>query len=217
MKRTPQPAGGDAWTIWILAGGQSRRMGRDKSRIIIAGKTLLQHVRAAALATGLPVRTIRTDAVPRCGPLGGVLTGLRRARAGWALFLSCDMPLVTPRLLEELVRLVGAKQRPVFVRSERGFGFPLALPVSARTTVERLIAEGRPSLQRLAAAVAAEGRTLPAGRQRELSNANTPEELAALRRLLTTEHTWEPPKKCNRLRAELDCTMHQTIPGRTVS
>lgn len=189
MKRTPQPVGGDAWTIWILAGGQSRRMGRDKSRIRVAGKTLLQHVRAAALATGLPVRTIRTDAVPRCGPLGGVLTGLRRARAGWALFLSCDMPLVTPWLLEELIQQANAQQRPVFVRTERGFGFPLALPVSAQAAVERLIAEGRPSLQRLAPAVAALGRTLPAGRQRELSNANTPAELAALRRLLTTEQT----------------------------
>lgn len=189
MKSNPEPTSSDLWTIWILAGGQSRRMGRDKSRIRVAGKTLLQHVRAAALATGLPVRTIRTDAVPRCGPLGGVLTGLRRARAGWALFLSCDMPLVTPRLLEELVRLANAKQRPVFVRSERGFGFPLALPVSARTTVERLIAEGRPSLQRLAATVAALGRALPAGRQRELSNANTPEELVVLRRLLITEQT----------------------------
>lgn len=189
MKRTPQRAGCNLWTIWILAGGQSRRMGRDKSRISIAGKTLLQHVREAALATGRPVRTIRTDAVPRCGPLGGVLTGLLRARAGWALFLSCDMPLVTPRLLKELIRLANAKQRPVFVRSERGFGFPLVLPVSARTAVERLIAEGRPSLQRLASAVAALGRTLPAGRRRELSNANTPEELAALRRLLTAEQT----------------------------
>lgn len=189
MKRTPQRAGCDLWTIWILAGGQSRRMGRDKSRIIVAGKTLLQHVRSAALATGLPVRTIRTDTVPRCGPLGGVLTGLRRARNGWALFLSCDMPIVTPRLLGELVRLAKAKQRPVFVRSERGFGFPLALPVSARATVERLIAEGRPSLQRLASAVAALGRRLPAGRRRELSNANTPEELAALRRLLTPKQT----------------------------
>lgn len=187
MKRNPEPAGGDLWTIWILAGGQSRRMGRDKSRIRIAGRTLLQHVRVAALATGLPVRTIRTDAVPRCGPLGGVLTGLRRARAGWALFLSCDMPLVTPRLLKELIRLANDKQRPVFVRTDCGFGFPLALPVSARTAVERLIAEGRPSLQRLASAVAALGRTLPAGRRRELSNANTPEELAALRRLLTAE------------------------------
>lgn len=189
MKRTPEPAGGDLWTIWILAGGQSRRMGRDKSRISIAGRTLLQHVRAAALATGLPVRTIRTDAVPRCGPLGGVLTGLRRARVGWALFLSCDMPLVTPRLLEELIRAANAKQRSVFVRTERGFGFPLVLPVNAGVVVERLIAEGQPSLQRLASAVSAVGRTLPAGRQRELSNANTPGELAALRRLLTAKQT----------------------------
>lgn len=189
MKRTPQRAGCDLWTIWILAGGQSSRMGRDKSRIRIAGKTLLQHVRAVALTTDLPVRTIRTDAVPRCGPLGGVLTGLRRARNGWALFLSCDMPLVTPWLLEELIQEANAKQQPVFVRSERGFGFPLVLPVSAQATVERLIAEGRPSLQRLAAAVAALDRRLPAGRRRELSNANTPAELAALRRLLTTEQT----------------------------
>ena len=217
MRRNPEPASGGAWTIWILAGGQSRRMGRDKSRIRVAGKTLLQHVRAAALATGLPVRTIRTDAVPRCGPLGGVLTGLRRARSGWGLFLSCDMPLVTSRLLAELIRVAAAKRRPVFVRTELGFGFPLALPVSAQATIERLIVEGRPSLQRLALAVAAVGRTLPAGRQCELSNANTPEELAALRRLLTAKQTGGPPQNCNRLRTELSCTIRETIPGRRVS
>ncbi|MBI3255114.1 MAG: NTP transferase domain-containing protein, partial [Nitrosarchaeum sp.] len=33
--------------------------------------------------------------VPRCGPLGGILTGLRSAKTEAVLFLACDMPLIT--------------------------------------------------------------------------------------------------------------------------
>ncbi len=172
------------WTIWILAGGRSSRMGRDKSRIVIAGKTLLQHVRAKAAATGLPVRTIRTDLVPRCGPLGGIVTGLTRARSGWCIFLTCDMPLITPRLLAELRRKATKSGRPVFVHSAKGFGFPLVLRASDLPQVVELIAAGQRSLQQLAQAVGARALRLPTARAGELSNANTPADLVGLRRCL---------------------------------
>src|SRR5262245_53027899 len=61
----------------ILAGGRSSRMGRDKSRLRVGRRTMLTHAKQAAQALGLPVRVIRRDIVPRCGPLGGVLTALK--------------------------------------------------------------------------------------------------------------------------------------------
>ncbi len=169
------------WTIWILAGGKSSRMGRDKARIVIAGKPLLRHVRASAAATGLPVRIIRQDAIPSCGPLSGIFTGLQRARSGWCLFLPCDMPLITPRLLGEVMKRVEASGRPVFLRTARGFGFPLALPTSALANVLRVIDSGVPSLQRLAKQLRVVGLELPASRQHELLNANLPADLIRLR------------------------------------
>ena len=56
-------------------------MGRDKSLVQLGRRTLLQHVRTAARSLGVPVRVIRRDSVPRCGPLGGIYTGLKRTRA----------------------------------------------------------------------------------------------------------------------------------------
>lgn len=184
--RSRDDAASTLWTIWILAGGRSSRMGRDKSRIVVAGKTLFQHVRAAAVSTGLPVRVIRRDLVPNCGPVGGIFTGLTRARTGWCLFLTCDMPLITHRLLIELRRKAIHSGRPVFVASEAGFGFPLALRASDVAEVGRLISDRRFSIQQLAKAVAARELRLPVSRRGELANANTPAEVAALRRRFRT-------------------------------
>ncbi len=179
-KRDVAPASA-RWTIWILAGGRSSRMGRDKSRVVLAGRTLLQHVRSAATATGLPVKTIRKDCVPRCGPLGGLVTGLTRARDGWCIFLSCDMPLITPELLADLRQAAIRERRPVFLRTVRGYGFPLALATDDLPALEQLLAAGQFSIQQLARRVGARGLRLPMARSRELLNANTPEDLNRLR------------------------------------
>jgi molybdopterin-guanine dinucleotide biosynthesis protein A len=75
-------------------------MGRDKARLRLGQRTMLGRIRVAARATGLPVRVIRRDAVPRCGPLGGIYTALQSTRAEAVLFLACDMPFVTPELIQ---------------------------------------------------------------------------------------------------------------------
>jgi molybdopterin-guanine dinucleotide biosynthesis protein A len=93
-----------AVSICILAGGLSSRMGRDKSRIRIGRRTMLGHIRALAAQLGLPVRVLRRDAVPRCGPIGGIYTALTRTRADAILFLACDMPFVTLAFLKEILR-----------------------------------------------------------------------------------------------------------------
>jgi molybdopterin-guanine dinucleotide biosynthesis protein A len=77
--------------------------------------------------------------------------------------------------------------RPVFLRTARGFGFPLALPVTAAPDLERLITTGRLSVQELAVELGASAMRLPRERRREVANANTPSDLDALRRLLAGE------------------------------
>lgn len=90
--------------IFILAGGLSTRMGRDKSRIRLGSRTLLGHVRQTAEKTGLRVRVIRRDAVPRCGPMGGIYTALQRSSADCLLFLACDMPFISTELLGSILK-----------------------------------------------------------------------------------------------------------------
>ena len=58
--------------VCILAGGASSRMGRNKAALRLGGRSLLGHVRSTAKQLGLPVRVIRRDLIPGCGPLGGI-------------------------------------------------------------------------------------------------------------------------------------------------
>ncbi len=173
MRAKGQP---QAVEVIILAGGLSSRMGRDKARLRLRGRTLLAWVRAAAGQTGWPVRVIRRDLVPRCGPLGGVWTALRRSRAERLVFLSCDMPFVTPELIRAVAQRKG---RGVFVETGEGVGFPFALDRAAGfPVVEAALATRSFSLQMLARSLRA--RLLkPRGSDRDrLRNLNTPEDYA---------------------------------------
>lgn len=171
--KTSQPLTGE---ICILAGGLSRRMGRDKSRLKLGRHTMLGHIRAEAKSLGWPVRVVRRDAVPRCGPLGGIFTALRSTRAQCVLFLACDMPWVSARLMRSVLRRCRLTGLAVFVRSRSSAGFPVALRREALAIVARQIANHEFSLQALARALRA--RTLqPSARLRaQLRNVNTPDE-----------------------------------------
>src|SRR2546423_2179720 len=77
-------------------------MGRDKARLRLGGRTMLEIVKGTALETGWPIRVVRGDLVKDCGPLGGVLTAFKSSAANWILFLACDMPFVRQEMLVRL-------------------------------------------------------------------------------------------------------------------
>ncbi len=114
-------------TAIILAGGQSRRMGRDKAFIEFEGKPLIarviervQNVAAEVLIIandnasyarfGLP---IINDVYPGKGSLGGIYSGLLAASHEHALAVACDMPFLNEALLRYLISL--ASQADVVV------------------------------------------------------------------------------------------------------
>jgi molybdopterin-guanine dinucleotide biosynthesis protein A len=119
---------------FILAGGESSRMGRDKALLELEGIPLI--VRAARLmesVVGAPtvvgdreefrvlgLRTIADDA-PGAGPLGGIATALRAARAPWSLIIACDLPYLTQAWLEFVTgRAAESKEDVVMPMNERG-------------------------------------------------------------------------------------------------
>lgn len=171
-------------TISILAGGRSSRMGRDKARLRVAGKSLLGYVRSIARKTGWPVRVIRRDAVARCGPLGGIYTALTKSRAEAHVFLACDMPFVSSDLLTTLAtRLsLSPKEEAVFATLDGTVGFPFCIRATALPVVEKQIREKRFSLQSLAGVLRAKLLRVPKRRAVELFNVNTPAEWLVARR-----------------------------------
>jgi molybdopterin-guanine dinucleotide biosynthesis protein A len=170
--------------ICILAGGLSSRMGRDKSRLRLGGKSLLAHIRATARTVGLPHRIIRRDLVAHCGALGGLYTALMTSRAEASLFLSCDMPFVSAGLLERLLREAKPDENALFVEANGRVGFPLLLfRNAALAVVEKQMDKRELSLQQLAQALRARSTRLPPGKASELLNLNTPDDLRQARAL----------------------------------
>lgn len=103
----------------ILAGGQNRRMGRDKALIEFHDKPLVAHVlervqplcsetlivannSAAYARFGCP---IVGDVFPGMGSLGGIFSGLQAAHEPYALAVACDMPFLNQELLRYLISL----------------------------------------------------------------------------------------------------------------
>lgn len=104
----------------VLAGGQSRRLGRDKRRLRLwgaNGPTLLEHTVAMAATLCAEVVVVLNDpegwpclpaaiigdCYPDGGALGGVASALEVIATPFALVLACDMPLLNPSLLAAMV------------------------------------------------------------------------------------------------------------------
>ncbi|MBR5641320.1 MAG: molybdenum cofactor guanylyltransferase [Firmicutes bacterium] len=96
----------------VLAGGQSSRMHQDKRQMEVDGRTMLEA--STALIAAMPQRMISISADDSAefpgfevirderadvGPLEGITRCLQASRQPWTLFLTCDMPLLTDKLL----------------------------------------------------------------------------------------------------------------------
>jgi len=142
-------ANSDAPSAIILAGGKSRRLGHDKAGEMLLGRSLLQCVidrfdglvsecvivRAAGqtlpeVAASAQITTVE-DLYPESGPLGGIFTGLTAAETPYGVVVACDMPLLRPALLAELLRMAPFYDLVVPLR-EDGLPEPLCAAYSKR-------------------------------------------------------------------------------------
>ncbi len=117
---------------FVVAGGESLRMGRDKALLPWGNADLLDHAVARLRAVAADVRIlcgperryverglpVEPDVVADAGPLAGVLAGLAAATGRAGLFLAVDLPDVPIALLARLV--------------ERAEGWDAVVPVSPR-------------------------------------------------------------------------------------
>ena len=111
-------------TVVIQAGGESRRMGRDKALVPFLEQTLIERVyqRVQELATevvvttnnpemlqGLDVRLV-SDRFPGRGALGGLFTALDTAENPNVAVIACDMPFVSAGLLSHQLQLLASEK-----------------------------------------------------------------------------------------------------------
>src|SRR5882724_8274496 len=160
--------------ICILAGGLSRRMGRDKARLRLGANTMVAQIRTTVRRTGWPVRAIRKDLVPRCGPLGGVYTALKTTRSDAVLFLACDMPFLGVEVLSCLLDEYRSTPQAIFTSYRGRVGFPFVLPRWSIADVVKQIDRGEFSLQALAKFLRARIIGIPQRLATQLWNVNTP-------------------------------------------
>jgi molybdopterin-guanine dinucleotide biosynthesis protein A len=127
---------------FVLAGGRSSRLGRDKALLpwppntVVkgSGQTLLGHAMArlqrvcdtvsiCANRDDLPTTEIVIpDARSDSGPLGGIVAALEHSATDWNLLLAVDLPFLPVEVLQALAARVCAQEEP------RVASGPAALP-----------------------------------------------------------------------------------------
>ena len=127
----------------LLAGGRSRRMGRDKALLPLPDGRLLWQRQLAILCAlepaelfvsgpareGLPAGVrVLADEAPNLGPLAGIAAALHAMRSTHLVVLAVDLPAMTTGYLLELLRAPrrgGAAQGTIPQRADGTFE-PLA-------------------------------------------------------------------------------------------
>lgn len=122
-------------TVVIQAGGESRRMTRDKALIPFMGRPLIERVleRVAHLGDEILVTTNKQegyrylqvtlipDLIPGRGALGGLFTALSAAQNPHVAVVACDLPFANAELLDaERKLLVNSGSDAVIPRTEGG-------------------------------------------------------------------------------------------------
>jgi molybdopterin-guanine dinucleotide biosynthesis protein A len=199
---------------YILVGGASSRFGADKALAELDG--LPMYARMADLLKTLPIVGVLVgdpakynnlglsctdDEWPGEGPLGGIVTSLRRTEAAsladYNLIVSCDMPFLTAKWLEYLLTIAGKSEADV-VLAKSGHGLEPLCAVwrtAARSAIELQFKQGvrkvTQAIGNLKSEVLDEAhwkRFDSAGRL--FWNMNTPEDYREAQRIVKSERTW---------------------------
>jgi molybdopterin-guanine dinucleotide biosynthesis protein A len=148
-----------AAAAYILTGGRSSRMGRDKALLPYRGATLVEWIAAQArevcssvTLVGAPERYRQlglpclAERYAGCGPLSGIEAALRHRGGGWSLIVACDMPRLTPELFGGMLAAAERSPADVVAAEPRGGRLePLCAVWNQRAlpAVEAALAAGR--------------------------------------------------------------------------
>lgn len=179
----------------ILAGGASRRMGRDKAHIAAAGKPQLEQCAEllapfvdtawVSVRQGQPADPLRdsypqiVDYVPDGGPLAGIVSALKaKPQSDW-LVLAVDLPHLDAETLGYLLEHATDSRFTAFRSSHDGLPEPLCALYRAECLelLEGFFESGVRCPRKVLIKSEAELLDLP--NPRALDNVNTPDDLRA--------------------------------------
>jgi molybdopterin-guanine dinucleotide biosynthesis protein A len=201
------------FTVAVLAGGKSSRMGTDKSFVPLLGRPMIEHVlaRLADLGQSETILIVNRpddyahlglpmfgDVIPDKGSLGGIYSAIHYSPSDSTLVLACDMPLVNPPLLRYMIALRDEEGGPYDVIVPRVEDHPQGLhaiysrsclePIRECIGADRLKVIGFYDRMRVRYLDVAEyARFDPQGLS--FQNINTPDELRAAQRLVDHHST----------------------------
>jgi molybdopterin-guanine dinucleotide biosynthesis protein A len=102
--------------VSILCGGKSSRMQSEKGLVLYQNKPFVEHIIEAVLPISSTIQLIANtndydylaykkikDIIVDKGPLGGIYTALVHSETEINLILSCDIPLISTEMLQELI------------------------------------------------------------------------------------------------------------------
>lgn len=151
---------------FILVGGASSRMGRDKAELTYAGHRSIERI-AAELPPPVTLvggrheyRHLSLKNVPdlheHWGALGGIHASLAVAKQPWAVIVACDLPFVTRELFARLRSLADETSDAIVPIQPDGRPQPLCAfyrPKTCLPETEKLVAQGEHTPRALLATV----------------------------------------------------------------
>jgi molybdopterin-guanine dinucleotide biosynthesis protein A len=180
---------------FLLCGGQSSRMGRNKALLSLAGEPLVQRglrtLRLVCKEVAIAGATqdlggfgrVIPDETPGCGPLGGIVSALRQSTSEWNLFLAVDTPFVPAAALNRLLFMAAGFPSVCVMARVGGQVQPLCAVYSRKAlpTLHDHLISGK---WKVIDAIAAAGmyKLLDFDEESWFRNLNTPEEFAEAER-----------------------------------
>ncbi len=125
-------------SAYILAGGKSLRMGKDKAMLTLGNKNFASHISDTINSINIPCKIVSSneehkqlpipiikDTIKNIGPIGGLKSALSDTSTIWNLIISCDLPLISKQSIEWLlnvhqkgfdatITIVNGKTNPIF-------------------------------------------------------------------------------------------------------
>lgn len=175
---------------FVLAGGKSSRMGRDKALLEVGGRAMVQIAveKLSEFCADVSIVGNRDDLLrfapvvtgerAGCGPAAGIESGLRACAQPWALFMPVDTPLVPANSLYAWALHAVESGHGSYLRSRSGTQPSFCvLQADALAVVHGELDRGTRRLVALWDSIGLESYPFDAD-ERYLSNVNTPEEFS---------------------------------------